>query len=50
MVTRKYFKDLLIDGIFKGVGGVLVFLPTYYFYFFLLPLWKIPDTWQGQLL
>ncbi|MGQ9846616.1 MAG: ferrous iron transport protein B [Bacteroidales bacterium] len=32
------FKDLLIDGIFKGVGGVLVFLPNILLLFFFIAI------------
>lgn len=34
-------KDLLIDGIIGGVGGVIVFLPNILILYFLFLYWKI---------
>jgi ferrous iron transport protein B len=37
-LPESIFKDLLIDGIFKGVGGVLVFLPNILLLFFFIAI------------
>lgn len=37
-LPESVFKDLLIDGIFKGVGGVLVFLPNILLLFFFIAI------------
>lgn len=41
-------KDLIIDGIIGGVGGVIVFLPNILLLYFSSPLWKIPAIWHVQ--
>jgi len=40
--------SLIIDGIFTGVGSVLVFLPIIVTLFFSSPFWRIPDTWRAS--
>lgn len=40
-------KDLLIDGIIGGVGGVIVFLPNILILYFLFLYWKIRGIWHA---
>lgn len=40
-------KDLLIDGIIGGVGGVIVFLPNILILYFLFLYWKIQGIWHA---
>lgn len=42
------FKDLLIDAVIGGVGGVIVFLPNILLLYLSFLSWKIPVTWQEQ--
>lgn len=43
-------KDLVVDGIIGGVGGVIVFLPNIVILYFLSHSWKTQAIWPGQLL
>jgi ferrous iron transport protein B len=50
LLPEGILKDLIINGIINGVGGVIVFLPNILILFSLSHLWKIPDIWRGRLL
>ena len=41
-------RDLLVEGIIGGVGGVVVFLPNILILFLEYPSWKIPGIWRGR--
>ena len=43
-------KDLIVDGIIGGVGGLSCSCLIFCFSIFLFRSWKTPDTWRVQLL
>ena len=42
-------KDLIVEGIIGGVGGVIVFLPNILILYFVYRSWKTPATCPGPL-